>query len=299
MVLPPREEYAALAPKPGSPVWRAFNDVRMLSTSGYATLLQVAHPTVGNGVREHSNYRADPLDRLLRTVDFVNLLIYGGPDAAIVVGRCLRETHKRIKGVGPDGKRYHALEPEAYAWVHATLLDSIVLAHERFGRPLGEAERQRFCREWIGLGRVLGVREGDLPPDWDEFRAYFDRMVAERLEDNDVVQGLLVEIAKPAAIPKLDNAAWKAIGFPMGRALSLSTVGLLPEILRERFGRDWTRANEFELRALGRLSRSLTPVLPASAKVSGPNYIRWRRRQMAKGEFAAAAAELDPLPRAA
>ena len=37
--------------------------------------------------------------------------------------------HKRIKGVRPDGERYHALEPRPYAWVHATLAEAIVRAH--------------------------------------------------------------------------------------------------------------------------------------------------------------------------
>ena len=71
-VLPDPAEVPALVPSRGGPVWRAAGDIRLLSTSGYALLLQVAHPTVGAGVLEHSNFREDPWGRLLRTLDYVH-----------------------------------------------------------------------------------------------------------------------------------------------------------------------------------------------------------------------------------
>src|SRR5437764_2499574 len=135
-VLPREEQFAELAIVPGSVTWRYASDARAMLGAGAALLLQVSHPTVAAGVREHSEFERDPWGRLLRTLDFVNLLIYGGPEAAARTGRALREMHRRIKGVDPDGKRYHALEPEAYAWVHATLAEVIVRAHRLFGRRL-------------------------------------------------------------------------------------------------------------------------------------------------------------------
>src|SRR3954467_2528928 len=171
-VLPDREESRGLAVAPGSVTWRYASDARAMLGAGAALLMQVSHPTVAARVREHSDFENDPWGRLLRTLDFVNLLIYGGPDAAARTGRAVREMHKSIKGVAPDGKRYHALEPEAYAWVHATLAETIIGAHARFGRPLDERQRAQFWDEWRGLGRLLGVREQDMPETWDRFRAY-------------------------------------------------------------------------------------------------------------------------------
>src|SRR4051794_20825301 len=114
MLLPTAEEAPALVPQPGSPAWRIAGDARLLAGAGYALLLQVAHPVVGAGVAEHSDYRRDPWNRLWRTLDFVNLSVFGGPEAAADVGRRTRALHTRIKGVRPDGERYHALEPEAF-----------------------------------------------------------------------------------------------------------------------------------------------------------------------------------------
>src|SRR5215472_14166149 len=100
-----------------------------------ALVLQVAHPTVGAGVAEHSSYKQDPWGRLFRTLDFTNSLIYGEPAVAAAVARRIRSLHRKIKGTKADGSRYHALEPDAYAWVHATLFEAIASAHARFGNP--------------------------------------------------------------------------------------------------------------------------------------------------------------------
>ena len=282
-LLPDDDEVAALVPTPDSILWRRAGDARVMVTAGYALVLQVAHPTVGAGVREHSNYASDPWGRLVRTLDYVHVMVYGGARAAGETGRRLRDMHRRINGVAPDGRRYHALEPEAFAWVHATLLAAIVEGHERFGRPLGADRTERMYAEWRDLGRLVGVRPDEMPGDWRGFRAYVDDMVADRLEDNDVVHGVLETLMRPARPPiaSLPDGAWRAARLPFSRMFTLATVGLLPPDLRARFGLRWTRAQELELRALGHASRAATPLMPAQLRAVGPTYLRWRRRAVA------------------
>lgn len=154
-VLPSDEEYAQLAPRPGSPVWLAFNDIRMLTTAGYATLLQVARPTVGAGVHEYSSFTKDPWGRLLRTLDYVHGTIYGGPELAGSIGRRVREMHKTIRGTRTDGQPYHAMEPDAFAWVHATLAAAIVEGRRVFAKPMTPTEKDQFWQQWIGVGRIF------------------------------------------------------------------------------------------------------------------------------------------------
>jgi uncharacterized protein (DUF2236 family) len=284
-VLPSEEELPSLVPTPDSILWRRAGDARVMATAGYALILQVAHPTVGAGVREHSDYASDPWGRLLRTLDYVHVMVYGGPRAAGETGRRLREMHRRIRGVAPDGRRYHALEPEAFAWVHATLIDAIVAGHQRFARPLRPDQVERMYAGWLDLGRLVGLRAGELPADWTAFRAYFDAMVSERLEDNDVVHGVLEMLAHPAQspIPLLPSGAWRLTWLPFGRLFTLATVGVLPSALRARFGLPWTWAQELELTALGRASRAATPLMPASLRNVGPPFLKWRQRSIARG----------------
>ena len=238
---------------------------------------------------EHSNFREDPWGRLLRTLDFTNGLVYGDPETAAGGGRSVRAIHTRIKGVRPDGVRYHALEPEAYAWVHATLFDAIVRVHTRFGVSLDQGEIARFYGEWIGLGRLLGVRERDLPATHAEFLDYYEWMISERLEANPTVFEVLDTLSHPAA-PKLPAALRPVFGIggpALGRTQRLLTVRLLPELLRERFGVSLSRAELFEVAALGRVARTATPLMPDALRNTGPGYIRWRHEQI--GRLAAAA----------
>jgi uncharacterized protein (DUF2236 family) len=290
-VFPEPEEAVRLAVGPESITWRRAGDARAMLGAGAALLLQVAHPTVAAGVREHSNFKEDPWGRLWRTLDYVNMLVYGGPEAAVATGRSMRAMHQRIKGIAPDGRRYHALEPEAYAWVHATLAETIIGSHARFGRPLSPDQVKRFYAEWRGLGRLLGIREGDLPESWDGFRDYVERMCAERLEPSDVVDDVLESLAEPKApdVRGLGPRTWKTVALPASRTMRLATVGLLPRTARLRLGLEWTRAQELELNVLGGLSRSTTPLLPRSLRTVGPSYLRWRREQIDRGPFGRAA----------
>ena len=291
-VFPSDEEAAALAVGPSSVTWQRAGDARAMFGAGAALLLQVAHPTVAAGVREHSDFQRDPWGRLLRTLDYTNLLVYGGPERAVATGRRMRAMHQQIKGVAPDGTRYHALEPEAYAWVHATLALVIVGAHARFGRPLSAADRETFYAEWRGLGRLLGVRERDLPAGWDAFCAYADEVVAARLEDNDVVRDVLATLSAPAAppLPLLGDRSWRVARVPAAKVTWLATVDLLPPVLRARLRLRLTPAQELQLRAVAAASRASTPLMPGALRTMGPTYLRWRDREIARGRFGGAAA---------
>jgi uncharacterized protein (DUF2236 family) len=286
-LLPPASEAHRYAVGPESVTWHYMSDTRGFFAAGSALLLQVAHPTVAGGVREHSNFKEEPWDRLFRTVDYVNLLVYGGPETAARTGQMLREGHKRIRGVDPQGRRYHALEPEPFAWVHATLAWAAVAAHRRFGRPMDQPTIERFWREWRGLGRLLGIREGELPEGWAGFCAYVEWMIAERLEDNDVVRDVLWSVTRPTDVPvaRVPQRVWNTATFPMHQAIGLATVGLLPGSMRAKLGLELSGAQRAELRAVGALSRLSTPLLPGGLKVSGPPYLRRRERAIARGPF--------------
>ncbi len=295
-ILPPEDEAAELVLGPDSLSWRKLGDPRYFFGAGYALMLQVAHPTVGSGVRDHSNFQEDPWGRLMRTTDYLYLLVYGGK-AAVPVGRRLREMHKSIKGVNPDGTRYHALEPDAYAWVHATLIEATFAAGERFVGQTTAAERDRLYAEYMPLGRLVGVRPGDLPESRAEFHDYVETTIAERLVRHETVDVLLSLLGRPAppGLPVIDQL-WPLLRVAPSRALKTATLGLLPPVLRERFGVRWSDAQQAELRALGAASRALTPVMPARLRNVGPEYLRLRREAIARGPLGSDERALAGVP---
>jgi uncharacterized protein (DUF2236 family) len=266
-----------------SVAWRIGSDVRLYSVMLYPLLLQVSHPTVAAGVRDYSDFERRPWDRLLRTLDYVCLLVYGGREA-IAAGRRLRALHGRFRGVKDDGAPYSALEPEAYAWVHATLLDAFLAGHARFGLRLTQGEVERFYREYRVLGRLIGVGEEDLPPDWAGFRTYFDRVVATELVRTPAVDRVLAAVEEAVPPPvRISKLLWRAIRIPPRRALWLGGLGLLGPELRERLEIPWSRRDELEFRAFGAVSRAATPMMPNALRVTGPAQLRWRRDAIARG----------------
>lgn len=244
-------------------VWNRSGDVRLMFAAGYALLLQLGHPTVAAGVREHSDYKSNPWARMQRSSDYATVMIYGG-QLAIDAGRRLRERHRAIQGE-VDGRRYHALEPRAFAWVHATLGEAIVRANEHFVGKLTDEEEERFYLEFRRLGRVHGVRESDLPDTLAGFRAYFTDMIDNELEDSEAVQDFLsFEPAIPALLRPL-------LGAPR-----LAARGMLPRVLRDRFSIAWTSREQARFDRLAATLRRLTPLLPGPLRNTGPGYMRLR-----------------------
>jgi uncharacterized protein (DUF2236 family) len=282
-LFPSESETDDLLVGPGSVTWRYASDARLYAVMLYPLLLQVAHPTVGAGVHDFSDFERRPWDRLLRTIDYVSLLVYGGTEA-VPAGRRLRALHKGFQGKKPDGQRYYALEPKAYAWVHATLLETYVKGHAQFGRPMSRAEVDAFYREYRGLGRLIGVRQNDLPGNWDSFREYFDDMVEHELERTDSVDRVLRSVSFAAKPPlPVPDTIWRAARVPASKALWIGGIGMMAPELRARLGIPWRRSDERAFRAMGRLSRGLEPVLPRSLKVTGPAQLKWRRKAIAHG----------------
>jgi len=282
-LFPTDVELEGLLVGPESAAWRCCSDPRLYLVMLYPLLLQVAHPTVGAGVRDFSDFEERPWERLIRSLDWVTLLVYGGQDA-VAAGRRLRAVHKGFKGTREDGKPYYALEPEAYAWVHATLLHSYVAGHECFGTPMSLARKRRFYSEYRGLGRLAGVRDRDLPADWEGFETYFQHTMAHELHRTESVDRVLHSVRhaeRPTSM--LPKSVWRALRMPARQALWLGGVGLLPPLLRVRLGAPWTPADEAAFRVLGRTSRGLTPVLPQRLRVLGPIQMRLRRRAITRG----------------
>jgi uncharacterized protein (DUF2236 family) len=93
----------------------------------------------------------------------------------------------------------------------------------------------------------------------------------------------------PAPPAPITGTLWPVIRMPARRALWLGGVGLLGPSLRERLDIRWSRIDEAQFRALGVASRSLTPVMTDSFRVTGPAQLRYREPAIAGGPLGRAA----------
>jgi uncharacterized protein (DUF2236 family) len=164
--------------------------------------------------------------------------------------------HRNIKGVDWRGRRYHALHPEAYAWVHATLVRGAIDAQRVFGDGIPDDELPEYYADMRRVGLLLGLREHHLPRDIEEFNAYYDTMVRDRLEDNPAVRDVLDSIRRPAkpGLKFIPDVGWRPVGWYVGNRASLVTTGTLPPVLRDRLGLTWSAEQQ---RQLDRFARNV------------------------------------------
>ncbi|XIE82014.1 oxygenase MpaB family protein [Streptomyces sp. SBR177] len=279
-----------MPPPVGGVLWTLAGDVRALLMLPAALTLQVAHPAVGAGVDAHSVFRTDPWGRGERSLRSLQLWIYGGEQAA-AEGRRLRALHKTITGTDAHGRRYHALDPAFYAWVHATGYPVYRHGLGYLFRPLTEAQERRLYAEWLQVGRILGIHDRDMPQTIEDFWPYYRRILDEELEATVVVRELL---ATDLPVPAPDRgplpvrlalrALWPLLRRPFLCARAFLTVGLMPPEARAAIGLEWTPEQERRLRRLGRFVRAVVPVLPERLR-----YLPLARRARAEARAAARA----------
>jgi len=241
---------------PASAIWHVNREAAIFLGAGRALLLQLAHPWVAAAIADQSDVFADPLGRFHRTFSVTFTMVFGTLDQATAAARRLYRRHATIVGFLPTvagpfaaGSPYSANEVSALRWVHATLMETAVLAHDLVLPSLADEQRERYWAEARLLAALFGIPQASLSPDWASFGAYTRAMV-----ESDVLT------VSPAA---RDIAAQIFSGRVTG-------LRLLPEQLRGAFGLPFGDA---ERRSAGRALRWMAriyPSLPDRLRTVGP-----------------------------
>jgi uncharacterized protein (DUF2236 family) len=226
--------------------WRVNAERIVLLGWGRAILLQLGHPLVAAGVFEHSGFRGTPYaaaSRLHHTVHAMLSLTFGDEQARHRTLEGIRTIHRRVNGVlatttgpYPSGTRYSAEDPALVLWVHATLVESVLLVYHQLVAPLTVAERDEYCAEAVSIALELGARADEIPRTWAHLRAYFERMYA----SNVITVGVHArELAGAVLAP---SGGW--VVAPATWMNRLITIALLPSHVREQYSLPWTPRRE-------------------------------------------------------
>ena len=248
---------------PGSEAWALNREAMLLLGAGpRALLLQLAHPQVAAGVADHSDFRADPWRRLDGTLRSYLRIVYGTGTAARAEIRRLNALHRTI-----TGPTYRARDPELALWVHATLVDSTIVAADRWLEPLSRERRARYYAETVPIGRAFGIPAWLLPADLDAFEAYVQRSIA---PDGPVRVGPVArELADAVLHPPL-GPILPALGWLPSRLYAWTlwpSVGLLPPTLRDEYGLAWGPVQRAVASWLVATWRWWRPILPADFRL--------------------------------
>ncbi|HJQ72898.1 MAG TPA: oxygenase MpaB family protein [Actinomycetota bacterium] len=237
---------------PGTVARRVNAESALILGGPRALLMQLAHPLVAAAVADHSDFPRDAFGRLANTLDLTLTVSFGDEQQRSAAAERVAETHRRVTG-GRVGRRYRAQDPELLLWVHATLVDSALLTHDRFVRSIGPAARERYHEEMKRQAVAFGVPEDLLPGSFGRFRGYVDEMVA-RLDVTGEARALSLGVLYPPAPVPLR---------PLLGAMRFVTTGLLPERLRAEYGLAWDPTRQRALDAVGAAIRGgVVPLLP-------------------------------------
>jgi uncharacterized protein (DUF2236 family) len=245
--------------------WTLNREIILVAGWGRAILLQLAHPLVAAGVREHSGFSRGMISsvaRLRSTVGAMLALTFGTDDEAIDVAARINTIHDRVRGhlAEPAGRfaaghRYSAHDADLLRWVHATLLESIPLVYERLVAPLTDDDRDRYYAEASIMEPLLDIPAGSLPRNTRDLGTYMQSVLAGGTLT--VTEGTR-RIARAVLYPR----GWQLL-WPAFRPLQLITIGLLPPGIRQAYGFTWTDRDTRALRRWTTAIRMLRRAVPA------------------------------------
>jgi uncharacterized protein (DUF2236 family) len=224
---------------------RVHSEGILLLGGGRALLMQIAHPAIAKGVYEHSTFQASRLERLLRTLRPMLAIAFGTREQALAAAATVNRTHVAINGDG-----YSARDPDLLQWVLATLIDTSLVMHDRFVRPLPPTLAAQYYADMKQVGTLLGLPAERMPDDLDSFHHYVEETTT-ALPVSAQARELALALFRPSPGP------WALI-WPFERF----TAGLLPPPLRDQFGLTWGPGRELALNAFAAASSRLLPIVP-------------------------------------
>ncbi|SHT70491.1 Uncharacterized protein conserved in bacteria [Mycobacteroides abscessus subsp. bolletii] len=254
---------------PGSLTWRIFGQRTVWLLAPYSGTLQNMHPAVGQSLQQVSNFLDDPMDRFLRSIPPIMGVIYDDPESQ--TGQLVRDFHREVKGELPDGRRYHALDPDTFWWTHATFIDAVISLEEFFGTPLTGAQKDQVIREGVTWWQQYGLSMRPVIDNYADFRAYWYHMHDHVLESNKTTEfavGRLGKIAIPKTFPvPIPEPAWNLLLEPIARRMTpwLMSAMMTPRG-REILDLSWSRRDQRLFSLLQAIVRTVWPRVPQRLK---------------------------------
>jgi uncharacterized protein (DUF2236 family) len=252
---------------PDTVTWQVHSEPILWVAGLRALLLQALHPAALAGVLVHSDFKADPWGRLLRTANYVGTVSFGtAAEVEAAAGR-VRGLHSKVAGADTKtGVRYRADDPHLLTWVHCCEVDSFLQVARRAGLPLSDHEADRYVFEQVRAAELLGCQRGVVPSSVGELDAYF-RVMRKELH----VDARARRIASYVLWPPMPT--WVSLLTPARPGwIAASSLGAtsLPRWARRLYGLPGLPLTDAVTTAQLRALRAATSLLPATLR-EGPH----------------------------
>ena len=253
-----------MEPRPNAAVARKINrEIVVVIGWGRAILLQLAHPLIAAAVSDGSRFHTGAggyVRRAHQTISAMLDLTFGTPAQAQRIVDRINGIHDHVNGqlsaatgIFAAGTPYSARDGRLIVWVHATLVESLILTYEQLIGPLTAQEKDDYAADSAWLARELGAPGDIVPTDAAGVAAFMREM---RARGEICVGDDARRMAEALLSPKIMLAA------PAFWVSGLITIGMLPDDLRRAYGFAWDdrRTRRFhQATALVRGTRRLLP----------------------------------------
>jgi len=251
----------------GSVIRRVHRELVVAFSGMRALLLQASHPVMFEGFYSRTTGLEDPHGRLARTATVMDTIYFGRRDDADEQTARVRRVHSRVRGelrepAGrfPAGTPYAADDPQYLLWTLAPLFDSADRIYRLYVAALDRDEREALWQDYRLVGRLFGLRDGEMPGSVEEFDAYYRGM----LEGGDLwVTDTARELGKEVVFspPAPVHLRW------LVESMNFVVVGSLPPRIRRGYGLSWDPVREALRRGGAEYAkRVLLPLLPAALR---------------------------------
>jgi uncharacterized protein (DUF2236 family) len=177
---------------PSSVSWQLHAEPAMWLAGIRSLYLQALHPRAVAGIVQNSDFRGDPLGRLVRTANFVGAATYCPRDEVERLAAQVRSVHRSLRGTH-DGETFRIDEPELLLWVHCAEVSSFLTVVRRAGFPLTAAHADRYLDEQRASAALVGLDPSEVPGSVAAMRRYLQYMrpTLRRTEDADLIYDFL------------------------------------------------------------------------------------------------------------
>ena len=255
----PMESLDRSTPDPGyfgpdSVSWRLHHDPSSVLGGIRALALEALHPEVMLAFAAVTTSSDDSWGRLSRTGRYLNAVTCGTTAEADAASARVRRIHSSLK----------LDRPEWLLWVHATAVDSWLVANRRSGAPVSDEDADRYVAEQVTAARLLACDVDMVPTSVAELEAYL-ALVRPELEctpeGREAVRGLLF----PPMAPKVQ---WLTPARPAWTLLAVTGVALLPRWARRMFAMPGLPTTDLQASLTARGLRTALSALPESRRTN-------------------------------
>ena len=251
---------------------RVDREMFVLLGGAAALVMQVAHPLVAAGVQQHSDFRRDPLGRLLRTLNTTLAVVFGDERVAWAAIARMNRIHAGVRGRTESGAAYRALDPDLLLWVQTTLVLTSLRVYEAVMGRLPTGDREEYWQETRPIAEALGIPADRLPPTLSALERYETDMLARAVVPDATARSVGRDVLRPIGwLP--DPIYWPS---------DTLTAALLPASLRAPLGLRYGTAERIFFHAVIVAVRWLRRVMPDALTVV-PQARRYERASDRQG----------------